>query len=245
MIRQPRDCRASSPTAVAETFADLATVGPYFTVTTGEPGPGLWRPTGRLYDDAETLATVVTHVGAQIDTDEQRVAASTLLMGYAARLWSVTLGSIVRGRLLPVLDPEHLLWREDRGRIDLHLRDPRGMEGGDMTALARDMVLDRHLVPLIAAIRAVAPMSDLVLWGDAASALIGSARILDGRTHTTAITAAERILADHRLTHMIEWTDAGHRRRSCCLFYRTPDAGYCSDCVLIPQSADSHPDQLG
>ncbi|RVW11629.1 hypothetical protein EGT67_02265 [Prescottella agglutinans] len=232
MIRPPRDCREAPPAAVAATLAGLATVGPYFTVTTGEPAPGPWRPTGRLYDDAETLAAVVTHVGVQIGADERRVAASTLFMGFAARLWSVTLGAVVRGRLIPVLDPEHLLWHEDRGRISLHLREPRGWEGGDPVALVRDTVLEQHLDPLIAAIRATEPMSAHLLWGNAASALIGTARVLDGETDSDAIRIAERILRDPRLAETLERAPSGYRRRSCCLFYRTTVSGYCGDCPL-------------
>lgn len=232
MIRQPRDCRRSSAAAVDATLAGLATVGPYFTVTTGEPDPGPWRPATRLYDDAATLAAVVTHVGAQIGSDERRVAASTLFMGYAARLWSLALGAIVRGRLIPALDPEELLWHEDRGRIRLHLREPRGWECGNLAALARDMVLDRHLHPLIAAIRAAEPMSAHLLWGNAASSLIGTARVLDGETGSDATRAAEQILHDPRLAETLERAPSGYRRRSCCLFYRTAVSGYCGDCPL-------------
>ncbi|WP_433605896.1 (2Fe-2S)-binding protein [Prescottella agglutinans] len=232
MDLQPHHWRRSSPTAVAATVADLATVGPYFTVTTGEPGPGPWRPVGRLYDDPAALAAVVTHVGEQIGAGERRVAASTLLMGYAARLWSLTLGAVVRGRLVLTLDPEELLWHENLGQIRLHVREPRGRDGGDLVASARETVLDRHLQPLIAAIRAAEPMSAHLLWGNVASALVGTAHVLDGETGSDAITVAEQVLHDPRLAPTLERGPSGYRRRSCCLFYRTAVSGYCGDCPL-------------
>ena len=118
---------AASRCAVTATLATLAGLGPYFTATTGDPGPGDWRPVRDLYDDAHALAGVAGHVGARIGSTEYRVAASTLFLGYAARLWSLTLGGIVRAGILP--DADRLLWRDTDGRIDLHLAEPVGWGG--------------------------------------------------------------------------------------------------------------------
>lgn len=219
--------------AVTSTLRTLAGIGPYFTASTGDPGPGDWRPVCDLYDDADALAAVVGHVGARIGTTEYRVAASTLFLGYAARLWSLALGGIVRTGILP--DVDRLLWRDVDGRIDLHLSDAVGWAGAEpveLVGVARATVLGRHLAPMIAAIRAVEPMSERLLWGNAASALIGAARVLDGETRTAAMGIAESILGDPRLVDTVDREGAGYRRRSCCLFYRTPVSGYCGDCVL-------------
>ncbi len=178
-----------------------------------------------LYDDAHALAGVVGHVGARIGSTEYRVAASTLSLGYAARLWSLTLGGIVRAGILP--DADRLLWRDTDGRIDLHLAEPVGWGGTGLVDVAREMVLDRHLAPLVAAIRTVEPMSDRLLWGNAASALIGAARMLDGASDTAAMRVAETMLRDSRLIDTVDRQGDGYRRRSCCLFYRTPVSGYC------------------
>ncbi|PTR31767.1 iron complex transport system ATP-binding protein [Rhodococcus sp. OK519] len=220
----------TSSDTVTTILADLAGLGPYFTATTGDSGSGDWRPVRDLYTDAAALADVVGHVGSRIGSTEYRVAASTLFLGYAARLWSLTLGGIVRGRILPDIDG--LVWRDVDGRIDLHVREPIGWEGGDLVDLARETVVDRHLAPMIAAIRAAEPMSERLLWGNAASALIGAARVLDGETRTAAAGLAETILLDPRLVDTVDREGTGFRRRSCCLFYRTPVSGYCGDCVL-------------
>lgn len=218
---------------ISTELANLTAVGPYFTVGTGVPGPGRWRSTARLYTDRTTLATVVSHVGREIGTDERRVAASTLFLGYAARLWSISLGAVVRSHVLPLLAPDDLLWHEEDGRIALHLPNPRGVRGSDLTSAAQETVLDRHLAPLIAALASHESVSPQVLWGNTASALLSAAQILDGGNRDDrAMGAAVRILRDPRLANTVEPDSTGYRRRSCCLFYRTPASGYCGDCVL-------------
>lgn len=224
---------AASRGAVASALQTLAGLGPYFTATTGDPEPGAWRPVRDLYDDADALAAVAAHVGARIGTTEYRVAASTLFLGYAARLWSLALGGIVRTGILPDLD--RMLWRDVDGRIDLHISEPAGWEADDASELvdvARATILDHHAEPMIAAIRTAEPMSGQLLWGNAASALIGAACVLDGATGAAAIPIAETILRDPRLAGTIDREGRGYRRRSCCLFYRTPLSGYCGDCWL-------------
>ncbi|MCD7052758.1 ATP-binding cassette domain-containing protein [Rhodococcus sp. BH2-1] len=224
------DLRLPPASAVTSTLETLAGISPYFTATTGDPGPGRWRPVRDLYDDADALAAAVSHIGARIGTTEYRVAASTLYLGYAARLWSLTLGGIVRTGILP--DIERLLWRDVDGRIELHLPEAAGWAGGDLVDIAQETVLGRHLEPMIVAIRAAEPMSERLLWGNAASALIGAARVLDGEAGTVAVKLAETILLDQRLVDTVDREGTGFRRRSCCLFYRTPASGYCGDCVL-------------
>lgn len=238
--RPATELLVSSPSEVSRTLASLATVNPYFVATTGDPGLGDWRPASRLYDEADALAEVVGHVGARISSTEYRVAASTLFLGYAARLWSLVLGGAVRDRRLLDLDPAELLWLDDHGQIRLHVREPRGWEGADLVDLVRAMVLDRHLEPMVDSIRSAEPMSERLLWGNAASALIGAARVLDGDTRTDAITVTETILRDPRLTDTVDREGAGYRRRSCCLFYRTPVSGYCGDCALTGPSESVH-----
>lgn len=225
------ELRLAPPDAVRSTLADLARIGPYFTATTGDPGPGDWRPVRDLYTDPAALADAIEDLGSRIGTTEYRVAASTLFLGYAARLWSLALGGIVRAEILP--DVDHLLWCAANGRIDLHTLEPVGWEGGELVDAAREAVLRRHLEPMIAAIRAAEPMSERLLWGNAASALIGAARVLDGEIRTTAVGLAETILLDPRLADTVDREVTGFRRRSCCLFYRTSVSGYCGDCALI------------
>lgn len=234
--------RIARPMDIIETLSAIATASPYLATTTGEPGPGRWRPARALYDDPDVLAEAINDVRTRIGPTESRVAASTLFFGYAARLWKSALGAIALTGRLPDLDPDTLEWICEEGTISLNLRNPHGWQGGDLVELARVMVLDRHLGPMIEAIRDGEPMSVRLLWGNVAAALIGAARVIgddqDSEISLRAQSIADTILLDPRLADAVESDGNGHRRRSCCLFYRTPGAGYCGDCVLIKPTND-------
>ncbi len=97
-----------------------------------------------------------------MDVTEQRVAASTFFLGFAARLWSIGVGSVAGYRMLVDLPPERLLFRESDGQIALHLEHPATRRREDLA----DMVLDRHLDPLAVALRRLGPISERMLAGN-------------------------------------------------------------------------------
>jgi iron complex transport system ATP-binding protein len=208
-------------------LAELATVGPYFVVGAG-PAGRRWRPVQQLYTDTDMLDGIVGRVQVRIDTSERRVAVSTFFFDFAARLWSVGLGALTRHRLLPDLSAEQLLFRDADGRIELHIEHPIAWQGDDLEPTLAHMVLETHLNPLIVALRRLGPISPQLLRGNAASALLGAARVLGG----DATQLARRLCADERLSGAICFDKVSHRRTSCCLYYRTPGGELCGDCVL-------------
>lgn len=172
-------------------------------------------------------------------TVEERVAASIAHQGLAARLWSVALGSAVLHGSLPDLDPALLHWDPSAtAPDDLWLTGIRPLPG-DPDGLAH-AVLDRHLTPLGALLRARYRLPEGLLRGNAASALHGSAAQLARWAHreqrpavaarTRALTAA--LLARPPLDGAWSRGTDGFRRRSCCLYYRVPGGGLCGDCCL-------------
>ncbi|WP_455750299.1 (2Fe-2S)-binding protein [Rhodococcus pyridinivorans] len=193
----------------------IAVWSPYFRVSTG-PADDRWRPTADLADPA-TRDALVVDTAARMDTDEPRVAASTLFFGYVARVWSVAIGSVVDSGRCIRLDPEQLLWRNDAG-LHLHITEP-GF-GDDIVT----EVLDRQIEPLVHAWRDVVAAG--LLWGNAASALIGAGRVIG----SDAQPLVDDLLSDPRLADTVD--PATGRRRSCCLYYRTPTGGVCGDCVF-------------
>jgi len=213
-------------------LAELAELGPYFAVGTGPVNEDL-RSVGQLYTDSALLAEIVGRVQARMDAAEQRVAASTFFLGFAARLWSIGLSALVGHGLLPDLDAAQLLFRENAGQIQLHIERPVVRQGIDLEPMLADMVLDGHLAPLGAALRRLGPISDKLLRGNAASALLGAAREFD-RSATTGRgwQLARGLCADERLSDTICFNKAGYRRTSCCLYYRVPRGGLCGDCSL-------------
>ena len=219
-----RSCRAL-PT-------ELADISPFFAVGTG-PADGSWRPVRQLYTDSALLDGIVDRVGARMDVAERRVAASTFFLGFAARLWSIGLGALAGHRLLPDLDVEQLLFRESDGQIQLHIENPVAWQGDDLEPMLADMVLDRHLAPLSTALRRLGPISDKLLRGNAASALLGAARVFDrNATAGPGWQLARRLCTDQRLSAAIRFNGMSYRRTSCCLYYRAPRGGLCGDCSM-------------
>ena len=215
-------------------LVELADISPYFAVGTG-PCDDSWRPVQQLYTDTRLLGGIVGRVQARMDVVEQRVAASTFFLGFAARLWSIGLGALAGHRLLLDLTPEHLLFQETNGQIQLHIEHPAARQGDHLEQRLADMVLAEHLAPLTAALRRLGPISGEMLRGNAASALLGAARVFDAHAASgTGWQLARRLCADERLAAAVCFEDQGYRRTSCCLYYRTPRGGLCGDCVLMP-----------
>jgi len=197
------------------TLERITVWGPYFRVSTG-PADDRWRPTAELRTPA-TRDALVADMAARIGTAEPRVAVSTLFFGYVARLWSMAIGSVVDSGRCVRLDPELLLWR-NAGGLHLHITEP---DFGDGVAVE---VLDRQIGPLVDSWSNKAAAG--LLWGNTASALIGAGRVIGSATGPHV----DSLLSDPRLADAID--PATGRRRSCCLYYRTPTGGVCGDCVF-------------
>jgi len=236
-----RDTRAVPAQQCAPVWPALARVSPYFALSTGEPDGDGWRPVAELYRDTTVLDPLIDGVGERIGPVPRRVAASTFHLGFAARLWSLWLGAAIGHGLVVDLTPELLHFRRDAGGIRLHLRAPRAWRtehAGDAEAAApasAAAVLDTHLRPLAAAVRASEPISERLLAGNTASALLGAARVLDAHRGEPAPGAAwrwARRVCEEQLTDTVVFTGTGYRRTSCCLFYRTPGGRLCGDCAL-------------
>jgi iron complex transport system ATP-binding protein len=218
--------------ALRRVLVELADISPYFAVGTGPCDDG-WRPVQQLYTDTALLDGIIARVQARMDATEQRVAASTFFLGFAARLWSIGLGALAGHRMLLDLDAEHLLFRQADGEIQLHIEHPVALEGDNLEQRLANMVLAEHLAPLTAALRQLGQISEKLLRGNAASALLGAARVFDGRaTSGTGWQLARTLCGDERLSDAIRFNDADYRRTSCCLYYRAPRGGLCGDCVL-------------
>lgn len=207
------------------TLDRIAARSAFFRVGTGAVDD-TWRPTSALRDPAVRDALVAA-TAERMGVTEARVAASTWFFGYVARLWSVTVGSLADAGRCVRLDPDELLWRDDSG-VRLHLADP---EFGDTAT----ELLDFQIEPLVEAWSEVVAAGPL--WGNTASALIGAGRMIgpEAEPHVAAL------LSDPRLADAVDPRTG--RRRSCCLFYRTPAGGVCGDCVF-PTPPEVRPTEL-
>ncbi|BBC31185.1 hypothetical protein SGFS_024790 [Streptomyces graminofaciens] len=223
----------------------LHALGGFFLLRTGEPRSRPPQTLARAYvaRDAEGENDVyenpiifrVRKVAESVRAPEARVAASIAHLGFAARLWSVALGTAALYGHIPDLDPRLLRWDPDASAPDdLWLTEVRALPAERLGEVVRD----GHLVPLAAALRAHIPVSDRLLRGNAASALMGAVRQLDHWARVNRrpeVGARARALAAEMFTHpdLSDTLDpATHRRRSCCLYYRLPGGGLCGDCCF-------------
>ncbi|MBM7459579.1 (2Fe-2S)-binding protein [Rhodococcus coprophilus] len=211
-------------TDAAGVLERIASLSPFFAVGTGPVPDGRWQPTTTLRDPL-TRDALIAATAERMGITEARVAASTLHLGYAARLWSVAVGSVaVSGRCIG-LEPERLLWKTEGGTLLLHLPDPQ------FGASPSAEVLDGQIEPLITAWGSV--LAPGAMWGNTASALTGVVQVVGD----PAIPHVEALLAEPRLRAALD--PSTRRRRSCCLFYRTPGGGVCGDCPFPSPPADA------
>ncbi|MCW2864367.1 MAG: hypothetical protein JWP48_6075 [Actinoallomurus sp.] len=215
-------------------LADVARVGPFFAVDT-DPDIAdhpLWRPFTELHGRA--LPAQVAAVRAKLGTDEARVAASLLFQGIAGRLWSPVLAAAVEHGVLPDLEPARTYWRAaSPGPVLLAAPEVGGLSPDP--AAVRRVVVEGHLRPLVAAVRALTPVAEGLLWGNAASALTGALAVLSGARPASAAPGrrlVEELLGTPPLRGTGTLGPRGFLRRSCCLYYRVPGGGLCGDCAL-------------
>jgi ferric iron reductase protein FhuF len=221
--------------SVDAALADVARVGPFFAMDTDPDVAGhpLWRPFTELCGRA--LPDQIAAVRIRLGTDEPRVAASLLFQGVAGRLWSPVLAVAATHGVVPDLDPAHLYWRAmSPGPVLLAAPEAGGLPA-DASAVHR-VVVERHLRPLAEAVRAVTPVAEGLLWGNAASALVGALAVL-ARARPESAKAGTRLVGELLDRPPLRGTGtfrpSGFRRRSCCLYYRVPGGGLCGDCALL------------
>jgi hypothetical protein len=248
----------------AAALAAAARAGPYFVL---EPWPGgpAWLPLSALGSDPAVLAERVGHARAALARNagaaprqiQERVAASIVFLGLAARLVSPALAAAVLGGVVPDLTMNDLWWRPAAsGPLPLAAGPAPGTEVGDLSAgpqlSAAAALLSQRCVqglagPLLDAFGTQFRVSPQVLWGNVASALAGAAGMLaegfPARAQAAGqLTAAILRQGPLRGTGELVQPDAAVARRflvrrSCCLFYRVPGGGTCGDCVLVREEA--------
>lgn len=223
--------------AVRQVLDALAAHGPYFTVAVRAERPtDGWRPVDELYGGS-ALGGLLDVAAKRLGTDDLRVAGSILHQGYAARLWSVVAGAALTGGVVPRL---HALWwrSTELALVELLTVRPTGVRAAAGVARqVADAALTEHVYPLAHAVRSATGVSEQVLAGNTASALVGALRVLadtDVDVAGRALGAELFALPDLRGTGTayLDGSPARFERDSCCLFYRVPNGGLCGDCVL-------------
>lgn len=212
--------------------AELGRLGEFFTITIGQPDSGT-ATLAELAGDRRVLAGYLAWYAGRLRTAEARVAGSILFQGLAARLWSPVIAGVLVYDRIPTLDPHETYWHPAAASGRLVTTGARFDSSGYAEAIAS--VVNRILAPLATSIHHRARVAEALLWGNAASALMGSLGVLASVRPDTA--AAGWVLAGKALDYgplcgTGKFVDGGFVRSSCCLFYRVDDGGLCGDCVL-------------
>jgi hypothetical protein len=238
------------PDLVTRALAHVAELGPYFAITTdpAQEADPTWRRLDAL--SAEELDRLIAAYAHRLGGVENRVAASILFQGLASRLWSPVIACAAGYGVVPDLTGLH--WRWTPGApIALWLADPAGAPTADPAAV-HAAVVEGRLRPLREVLGAVVKLPDGLLWGNAASALVGSLRagLLRPRLAEPLTGLIRALLTMEPLAGTGAFTSGSpgsvqtastFRRRSCCLYYRVPPGGgLCGDCAL-PQSPSISP----
>ncbi|MFE2750557.1 (2Fe-2S)-binding protein [Actinosynnema sp. NPDC059335] len=218
----PTGAQPIGRTEVTAALAAAATISPDCAVDQDHTG----EPLHSLHTDPAAVTEAVRRVGARFEAAEARVAASTLQFLVAHRLWSVTLGALAGGGVVPDLD--RLRYRVDEdGSVRLSLPDPGGwITSGDPAPLLVRVVVEEQLVPFHRGLRAVVKVADGLLRGNAAAALRSALRPLPADLGALG----DRLLTTPLLRGALS---SDGIRRSCCLFYRTPTGHTCRACPLV------------
>jgi hypothetical protein len=245
------DARRASAAQLREALGLAAQAGPFFRLELldGLPASG-WTSAAELYRTG--LASAVERTARQLGTTEPRVAASILQLDVAARLWSPVLGCGVLRSVVPDLSS---LLVSIEGPVRLGLAELGGWiarSPAELAALSADIV-GRQLTALAAGLPVRLPAG--LLRGNSASAMAGALGMLTSVAPGlagSALAAGRALLATAGLRGAGELTGGAatgpapggpvsggrdatalsFRRRSCCLYYRVPNAGLCGDCCL-------------
>ncbi len=213
--------------------------------------PREWLSCAELLARPERLTALTWGTKPARGTNDDTVALSLFMQGYAFRIASAAIGSFVLcGNALDV-DPETTsLALGEYGPNAVRLDRPSLVRADGDIAVLHDVLVERHLAPLVDACRRTGPIGDRLLWSNVASSCAASFGALVGPRaddRDRLRTLAERFFATarlelHRAGRLVR-LGTGTRwvweRAACCLYYRTdkalqPDGEprKCNDCSL-------------
>jgi protein tyrosine phosphatase (PTP) superfamily phosphohydrolase (DUF442 family) len=225
-----------------------AAVGPYFVVEQWVADAD-WRPLRELVEQPAAVTERVesarqalaarTHL--PVTEIEERATASIVFLGLAARLVGPSFACAVLADRVPDLRLDSLWWKSVAGGPwPIARSTPNGSPPAAPSGLAAELdarILTPIVAPVLESFADTYAISPQVMWGNVASSLGGALTMITAARPDRSAAAAQLFqeLLDHGTlqdTGDLDRARRTFRRRSCCLFYRVPDAGICGDCVL-------------
>ncbi|MDR2984272.1 MAG: hypothetical protein LBV34_05460 [Nocardiopsaceae bacterium] len=216
-------------------LADIATIGPYFELTSlGKSEHEGWLAVRTLIDDAGRLRRMIDDVAVRLGTRQRWIAASVFYQGWAARLTSVYTASAALCGAVPDLGAGLVSFRPRHpGPVELDVAPLRPLTPA---AGWRRMRAD-HLDPLATAIRGEVRIGEHLLRGNVGSALAGALSIVSAQRQLPLESLLSENWAhpdDLALSGRWLRTPDGPRyaRLTCCGYDQLDQRGRCGDCSL-------------
>jgi Ferric iron reductase FhuF-like transporter/FhuF 2Fe-2S C-terminal domain len=222
---------------------------------------GLWLSSQELIADPAGLGKVIGATGRVIGTDDQVVAASIFIQGYAYRVATMAVACLTAGGIVPGSSSEAMAVGLGRGRVSkVAYLDPTVFDiagtvppadalvepstADRALAAVLEQVVEEHLRPLIATTRQQVRVGERLLWGNVAASVSTAFRTMEGCLGPWVVRLGERFfaLAPPELQGLgtfllIESQDRRGwfwERTNCCLFYQINGHAKCADCSLTP-----------
>lgn len=222
---------------------------------------GLWLSCQDLVADPAGFGRVIRGTGRAIGTDDQVVAASIFIQGYAYRVATMAVACLTAGGVVPGSGSDAMAVGLGRGRVSkVAYLNPTVFDllgnGSPAEALIEpstadlaltlilEQVVENHLRPLIATTRKAVRIGERLLWGNVAASASTAFRTMEGCLGPWVVPFGERFfeLAPPELRGLGTFLlieSQGRRgwfweRTNCCLFYQIAGHAKCSDCSLTP-----------
>ncbi len=227
---------------VVDALPALPRLGGYFALTPRDDADAaelaqLAAPETTRWFVAATRAAIAASMAVDVESIPVRVAASSFLLGVAARLLSPLVGSALCHQRIPILLPDNVFYRVGGHHPDFRttvdelrdIEDPTAA-GAAICALLPDLFDSLHHT-----LRAVTGLPTRVAVGNLTSAANGAVTVLAMTRPDLEAAGRDLVAALIRHAPLRDTGDFGRgtfTRHSCCLFYQAPGGGLCGDCVL-------------
>ncbi len=243
-----------------------ATAQPVDVVTAGaaEVADGAFVGCASLSDDPDWLRALIVHTGHRIGTDDPMVAASLFVQSYSYRLLTLAIACATTSGVVPDSSAPATAIALKGGRVSMvayttpavFTLSPPGHASSTPLAdesqwaalfdLVHAHAVERHLAPLIDAVRSTVRVGERLLWGNVAASLAVAFRTMEGCQGEWV-----RELGDYFVEHspprmsglgsylVLENGDRRGwfwERTNCCLYDRLPGNVRCADCSRTPRA---------
>jgi ferric iron reductase protein FhuF len=188
---------------------------------------------------SRTRSAMAASFGCDLARIPARVAASSFQLNVVARLVSPVIGAAAAFGEIPVLTAESVRWLTTESHSPQFVaRDLQWVSAHTAHRAAELMsttILATIAGPLNDTLAATHSLSTRVTWGNAISAANGAVTVM-AMSRPDLETAGRDLVRALLRTGPLAGTGDFHGdefvRRSCCLFYLSPQSGLCGDCVL-------------